>query len=66
MKYAIIGAGAMGGAIAEGLLKSGACAPGEMTVSNPSAGKLEKFAAMGANVTSDNVKAASGAASASY
>ena len=63
MKYAIIGAGAMGGAIAEGLLKSGACAPGEMTVSNPSAGKLEKFAAMGANVTSDNVKAASGAAS---
>jgi len=57
MKYAIIGAGAMGGAIAEGLLKSGACAPQEMTVSNPSAGKLKKFSEAGAAVTSDNVKA---------
>ena len=52
---AIIGAGNMGGAIAEALLKNGGH---KVTVSNRSAGKLERFVAAGASVTTDNCLAA--------
>lgn len=53
MKIAIIGAGAMGGAIAEGLL---ARASGEVSlyVSNPSSAPFETLSASGAIVSSDN------------
>ena len=58
MKIAIIGAGNMGGAIAEALLSVGGYT---VTVSNRSAGKLERFAAAGASVTTDNCVAATDA-----
>ena len=60
-KIAIIGAGAMGGSLAEGLLGSGQFAPKDITVADPSAGRLEPLAAQGATVTTDNVQAAAGA-----
>ncbi len=43
MKIAIIGAGNMGGAIARGLAKGSLIHSSDITVSNPSAGKLEKL-----------------------
>ena len=55
MKVAIIGAGAMGGAIAEGALKGQAAE--EIIVSNPSSGKLKRFADAGAQTTTDNRQA---------
>ncbi len=55
MKIAIIGAGNMGGAIAEALLQMGEY---EVTVSNRSEGKLKRFAAAGASITTDNCVAA--------
>ena len=58
MKIAIIGAGAIGGAIAEGLLKSDFLKADDLTISNPTAQKLERFAKMGARVTTDNAEAA--------
>lgn len=62
MKIAIIGAGAMGGAFAEGLLKgSSLLKPADITVANPHADKLERFEAMGAKVTTDNRDAVNGA-----
>lgn len=51
MKIAIIGAGAIGGAVAEGLLKTGF---GQLIISNPTEAKLQRFAEMGASVTTDN------------
>ena len=48
----------MGGAIAEALLKNGSHT---LTISNRSAGKLERFAAAGASVTTDNCVAAAAA-----
>jgi len=50
----------MGGAIAEGLLESGFPA-GSLTLSNRSAGKLERFAERGARTTTDNRNAVLGA-----
>lgn len=61
MKITVIGAGAMGGAIARGLVESGAFSPSDITVSNPSPARLEPLAALGINVTSDNVAAVSAA-----
>ncbi len=62
MKIAIIGAGAMGGAFAEGLLAAGRFfKPADITVSNPHTDKLRKFEALGANVTTDNRAAVAGA-----
>ena len=61
MKIAIIGAGAMGGAMADGFIKSGAVKPGDISVANPTAKKLEHFALQGASVTTDNKTAADGA-----
>jgi len=58
MKIAVIGAGAMGGALAEGLLRAG---QHEIFVSNRSEGRLQPLAALGASVTTDNRVAASGA-----
>lgn len=57
MKIAVIGAGAMGGALVEGFIKSNAYKAEDICVSDPSAAVLNKFAAMGAAVTSDNILA---------
>lgn len=51
MKIAIIGAGAMGGSFAQGLLKGSICSPADITVANPHTEKLRPFAEMGAKVT---------------
>ena len=60
MKIAIIGAGNMGSAIARGLAKGSLVQPEDITVSNPSTGKLEALQAEipELNVTTSNVKAA--------
>lgn len=51
----------MGGAFAEGLLKGSIFNPADVTVANRHEGKLKKFAAMGASVTTDNKAAVQGA-----
>lgn len=56
MRISIIGTGAMGGAIASGLVSAGM--KGSLMLSNPSSPALEPYAAMGVKVTHDNVKAA--------
>lgn len=58
MKIAMIGAGAMGGATVEGLVKCGAYSKEDICVSDPSQAVLDKFAAKGVTVTTDNAKAA--------
>lgn len=58
MKIAMIGAGAMGGATVEGLLKARAVQPEMMTVADPTAEVLEKFQAKGLHTTTDNACAA--------
>ena len=58
MKIAMIGAGAMGGATVEGLLKAGHEGK-DICVSDPSAAVLSKFAALGVTTTTDNNKAVS-------
>ena len=58
MKIAMIGAGAMGGATVEGLLKAGHEGK-DICVSDPSAAVLSKFAALGVTTTTDNSKAVS-------
>lgn len=61
MKIAIIGAGAMGGALARGLVENGGVDPANITVSNPSAGKLAPLAELGILTVGDNAKAVEGA-----
>lgn len=61
MKIGIIGAGAMGSAMARGFLAGHAVAPADVTVANPHAAKLEPLKALGAQVTTSNVQAAEGA-----
>ena len=61
MKIAIIGAGAMGGAIVEGLLKTNKYQPTEITVADPYPAVLEHFAQKGVSVTTDNHIAAESA-----
>ena len=61
MKIAIIGAGAMGGALAEGLLKGSIFKPKDIVIANPHREKLEKFARLGAQTTTDNRAAVRGA-----
>lgn len=51
----------MGGAMADGFIKSGAVKPADISVANPTAQKLEHFALQGASVTTDNKTAAEGA-----
>ena len=60
MKIAMIGAGAMGGATVEGLLKAGHEGK-DISVSDPSQVVLERFAGMGVSVTTDNAEAVRGA-----
>ncbi len=54
MKIAVIGAGEMGGAFAMGLLKGTVFSPSDVTVSNRHEDKLQKFARLGAAITTDN------------
>lgn len=61
MKISVIGAGAMGGAIVEGLLKTNEYKTADITVADPYAPILDKFAQKGVSVTSDNHVAAEGA-----
>ena len=60
MKITIIGAGAMGGSTADGILKLQPQCAGDLTVSDPMA-DLTRFAAAGAVTTTDNVAAVKGA-----
>ncbi len=55
MQIAIIGAGNMGGAIADALLQQGTYT---IAVSNPTPSKLQRFVQQGAHVTTDNCEAA--------
>ena len=57
----MIGAGAMGGATVEGLVKTGLHKCEDITVSDPSEAVLDKFVKLGVSVTTDNSVAASGA-----
>lgn len=61
MKIAIIGAGEMGGAFAQGLLKADIFKADDITIANPHEAKLERFARLGASVTTDNKAAVAGA-----
>lgn len=61
MRISIIGAGAMGGSLAEGLLKTDLLQPGDITVADPAQGVLDHFAAEGVSVTTDNNAAVAGA-----
>ena len=61
MKISVIGAGAMGGATVEGLIKGQQFKNEDITVSDPSTQVTEKFAKMGVSVTTDNKLAADSA-----
>ena len=61
MKIAVIGAGAMGGATVEGLIKGQQFKNEDITVSDPSQAVVEKFSKMGVCVTTDNKLAADSA-----
>lgn len=61
MKIAIIGAGAMGGAIARGLVRSGAVNANDITVTAKTQKTLDSFVQMGIAATTDNRRAAAGA-----
>lgn len=58
MKIAMIGAGAMGGATVEGLIKGEFFKNDNITVADPSLQVVEKFAKQGVSVTTDNQMAA--------
>ena len=57
-KIAVIGAGAMGGATVEGLIKGGQFKNEDITVADPSQAVIGKFAKTGVSVTTDNKLAA--------
>lgn len=57
MKIAILGGGNLGSAIAEGIIQSGFCVAGDITVTKRQIGTLKHLADLGCNVHSDNVKA---------
>jgi pyrroline-5-carboxylate reductase len=61
MKISIIGAGAMGGAIAEGLIKGDYIQNEDICVSDPARQTRDKFANMGITATPSNQLAAQGA-----
>ncbi|MCH5226342.1 MAG: NAD(P)-binding domain-containing protein [Muribaculaceae bacterium] len=60
-KIAIIGGGAMGGALARGLLEYGKINPSMLTVANPHTEKLDDLKSKGVNITKSNIEACSGA-----
>ena len=60
-KIAVIGAGAMGGATVEGLIKGDYFRNEDITVADPSQKVIDKFAQMGLAVTTDNQLAAESA-----
>ena len=60
MKIGIIGGGAMGGALAQGLIDSGEIKAQDITISNPHIEKIERFGVQGADITTSNVKAVKG------
>ncbi|MBQ9231495.1 MAG: pyrroline-5-carboxylate reductase [Prevotella sp.] len=61
MKIAMIGAGAMGGATVEGLIKGEHFKNEDITVADPSQQVVDKFARQGVSVTTDNQVAAQNA-----
>ena len=61
MKIAMIGAGAMGGATVEGLVKGRFFNNEDITVADPSPIVVDKFRNMGVGVTTDNSQAAAAA-----
>lgn len=60
MKISVIGVGAMGGAIVEGLLKSRYVIADDICISDASQSALDRFANSGVNVTTENNVAAIG------
>lgn len=60
MKIAMIGAGSIGGATVNGIVKAG-FNPSDITVTTKRVSSLEKYAALGVNRTTDNVAAVRGA-----
>lgn len=61
MKISIIGAGAMGGAMAEGFAKCGVFSATDISVSAPHEATLSRFKQLGLNTSTSNVEAATGA-----
>ena len=61
MKISVIGAGAMGGAVAAGIVANGVAPASDVTVSLPHPDKASHLAGMGIHVTSANLEAARGA-----
>lgn len=61
MKISVIGAGAMGGSLVQGLLKGETFKSSDITVADPSQSTLDKFAESGASITTDNKVAAQSA-----
>ena len=51
----------MGGALAEGLMKSETISPSDLTISDPSEKALARFSQSGASITTDNLSAIEGA-----
>ena len=58
MKISVIGAGAMGGAMVQGMIKGKTFANTDITVADPSAKALEQFDGTGTKITTDNAQAA--------
>ena len=61
MKITVIGGGAMGGALAEGFVKSGAFSATDITVTACHEATLDRFRQLGCNATTDNAEAVKGA-----
>lgn len=61
MKISIIGAGAMGGAMAKGLVKGGAVAASDITLSAPTQRTLDRYSSTGMSLTHNNAVAATDA-----
>ena len=61
MKISVIGVGAMGGALVEGLLQIPEINPSDITVSDPSEKAVNRFAHSGVSLSTDNGAAALGA-----
>lgn len=61
MKISVIGAGAMGGSLVEGLIKGSTFNTSDITVADPSQAALDRFADKGVSLTTDNQAAVIGA-----